>query len=44
MEEWLKNFTLDIEVNGQPFKPYDPSATLRAAQYARERGYKYQMI
>ena len=40
MEEWLKNFTLDIEVNGQPFKPYDPSAPLRAAQYARERGYK----
>ncbi len=40
MEEWLKNFTLDIEVNGQPFKPYDPSVTLRAAQYARERGYK----
>ena len=40
MEEWLKNFTLDIEVNGQPFKPYDPSATLRAAQYARERGYE----
>ena len=40
MEEWLKNFTLDIEVNGEPFKPYDPSATLRAAQYARERGYK----
>lgn len=40
MEEWLKNFTLDIEVNGQPFKPYDPSATLRTAQYARERGYE----
>ena len=40
MEEWLKNFTLDIEVNGEPFKPYDPSATLRAAQYAKERGYK----
>jgi peptide/nickel transport system substrate-binding protein len=40
MEEWLKNFTLDIEVNGEPFKPYDPSATLRAAQYARERGYE----
>jgi len=40
LEEWLKNFTLDIEVNGQPFKPYDPSATLRAAQYAKGRGYK----
>ena len=40
MEEWLKNFTLDIEVNGEPFKPYDPSATLRSAQYAKERGYE----
>ncbi|PNR94541.1 ABC transporter substrate-binding protein [Petrotoga sp. 9PWA.NaAc.5.4] len=40
MEEWLKNFTLDIEVNGELFKPYDSSATLRAAQYAKERGYK----
>jgi peptide/nickel transport system substrate-binding protein len=40
LEDWLRNFTLDIEVNGQPFKPYDPSATLRAAQYARERGYE----
>ena len=40
LQEWLKNFTLDIEVNGEPFKPYDPSATLRAAQYAKERGYE----
>ena len=40
LEEWLRSFTLDIEVNGEPFKPYDPSATLRAAQYARERGYE----
>jgi len=40
LEDWLKNFTLDIEVNGEPFKPYDPTATLRAAQYARERGYE----
>ncbi len=40
LEDWLKNFTLDIEVNGEPFKPYDPSAVLRAAQYATERGYE----
>lgn len=40
LEDWLKNFTLDINVNGKPFKPYDPTAALRAAQYARERGYE----
>ncbi|MGY4688008.1 ABC transporter substrate-binding protein [Petrotoga sp. DB-2] len=40
LEDWLKNFTLDIEVNGKPFKPYDPSVVLKAAQYARERGYE----
>jgi peptide/nickel transport system substrate-binding protein len=39
MEEWLKNFTLDIEVNGEPFKPYDPDAPLRLAEYGRSRGY-----
>ncbi len=39
MEEWLKNFTLDIEVNGERFKPYDPDAPLRAVEYAKERGY-----
>ncbi|MGY4686656.1 ABC transporter substrate-binding protein [Petrotoga sp. DB-2] len=39
MEEWLRNFTLDIEVNGEPFKPYDPNAPLRLAEYARSRGY-----
>ncbi|PNR98713.1 peptide ABC transporter substrate-binding protein [Petrotoga miotherma DSM 10691] len=39
MEEWLRNFTLDIEVDGEPFKPYDPNAPLRLAEYARSRGY-----
>jgi len=38
MEEWVKNFTLDI--NGEAFKPYDPDAPLRLAEYARKRGYK----
>jgi len=40
MEEWLKNFTLDIEVDGKPFKPYDPEAPFRLAEYAKKRGYK----
>jgi peptide/nickel transport system substrate-binding protein len=40
MEEWLKNFTLDIEIKGEPFKPYDPDAAIRLAEYARERGYE----
>jgi len=40
MEEWLKNFTLDIEVNGEPFKPYDPNAAIRLAEYAKSRGYE----
>jgi len=40
MEEWLKNFTLDIEVDGKSFKPYDPEAPLRLAEYAKKRGYK----
>jgi len=40
MEEWLKNFTLDIEINGKPYKPYDPDAPLRLAKYAKQRGYE----
>ncbi|MFA7057997.1 MAG: ABC transporter substrate-binding protein [Candidatus Cloacimonadales bacterium] len=40
MEEWLKNFTLDIEVNGEVFKPYDPNAAIRLAEYAKSRGYE----
>jgi len=39
MEEWLQNFTLDIEVDGEPFKPYDPDAPFRLIEYAKSRGY-----
>jgi peptide/nickel transport system substrate-binding protein len=38
MESWLRNFTIDVD--GKPFKPYDPDAALRLAEYARKRGYK----
>ncbi|PMQ00769.1 MAG: peptide ABC transporter substrate-binding protein [Dictyoglomus sp. NZ13-RE01] len=38
LESWLRSFT--IEVEGNPFKPYDPDAALRLAEYARKRGYK----
>lgn len=40
MEEWLNNFTLDIEINGELFKPYDPNASIRLAEYAKNRGYE----
>ncbi len=39
MEEWLMNFALDIEIDGAPFKPYDPEAPLRLVEYAKGRGY-----
>ena len=39
MEPWLKDFTLDIEIDGKPFKPYDPTAAVRLAQRCKERGY-----
>ena len=38
MEEWLKDFTLDLG-DGETFKPYDPDAPLRQAEYAKWRGY-----
>jgi peptide/nickel transport system substrate-binding protein len=38
MEEWLKNFELDIG-DGQKFKPYDPDVPFKLAQAAKERGY-----
>lgn len=38
MEEWLMNFELDLG-NGEKFKPYDPTAGLRLAEYAKKRGY-----
>ncbi|NMB45458.1 MAG: ABC transporter substrate-binding protein [Firmicutes bacterium] len=39
MEGWLNEFTLDIEIDGKPFKPYDPEASQRLADYAKGRGY-----
>ncbi|MBA7548560.1 hypothetical protein ES705_41021 [subsurface metagenome] len=38
MQEWLMDFTLDIG-NGETFKPYDPDAPNRLAEYAEARGY-----
>lgn len=40
MESWLENFTLDVQVNGQPFKPYDTEVPMRLAAKAKERGYQ----
>ena len=39
MDDWIREFTLDIEVDGQPFKPYDPDASQRLVEYAKGRGY-----
>ncbi len=39
MQNWLKNFTLDINVDGQPYKPYDPTIPMKIADQARDRGY-----
>lgn len=39
MEEWMRDFALDIEIDGKPFKPYDPEAPRRLAEYAKSRGY-----
>ena len=38
MQPWLKDFTLDLG-NGETFKPYDPDAPQRLAEYAQGRGY-----
>ena len=38
MIPWLKEFTLDIG-DGETFKPYDPDAPLRLADYARGVGH-----
>ncbi|HOJ89237.1 MAG TPA: ABC transporter substrate-binding protein [Pseudothermotoga sp.] len=38
IEDWLKNFEIDIG-DGQKFKPYDPNAGQRLAEYAKKRGY-----
>jgi len=38
MEEWLKEFTLDLG-GGETFKPYDPEVPFKLAELARSRGY-----
>jgi peptide/nickel transport system substrate-binding protein len=38
MQEWLKNFALDLG-GGELFYPYDPDAALKIAEYARQRGH-----
>ncbi|NSW75882.1 MAG: ABC transporter substrate-binding protein [Candidatus Atribacteria bacterium] len=38
MEDWLKNFELDLG-NGEKFKPYDPEVPLKLAEAAKKRGY-----
>lgn len=38
MEEWLRNFELDLG-NGEKFKPFDPEIPQRIAIAAKERGY-----
>jgi len=40
MQSWLADFTLDLG-NGETFKPYDPTAPSREAEYARNRGYVF---
>jgi peptide/nickel transport system substrate-binding protein len=39
MQEWLKNFALDLG-SGELFYPYDPDAALKIAEYARQRGHE----
>ena len=38
MEDWLKNFELDLG-NGEKFKPYDPTVPFKLAEHAKKRGY-----
>ncbi len=37
---WLEDFELDLG-DGETFKPFDPEAPMRVAEYARERGYTF---
>jgi peptide/nickel transport system substrate-binding protein len=39
MQEWLKNFALDLG-DGEKCYPYDPDAALKVAEYARQRGHQ----
>ncbi|ABV32918.1 ABC transporter substrate-binding protein [Pseudothermotoga lettingae] len=38
LDGWLKNLEIDIG-NGEKFKPYDPDAGKRLAEYVKQRGY-----
>ncbi|MFN4223891.1 MAG: ABC transporter substrate-binding protein [Fervidobacterium nodosum] len=38
MDTWLRNFTIDLG-GGKTFKPYDPNAGIRLAEYAKKKGY-----
>ena len=39
MQDWLKEFTIDVD--GEAYKPYDPEAPKRVAEYAKSRGYVF---
>jgi len=39
MQDWLKAFTIDV--GGEKFAPYDPTAPQRVADDARSRGYEF---
>lgn len=38
MDSWLRNLEIEI-APGKKFKPYDPNAGFRLAEYAKKRGY-----
>ncbi len=40
MLPWLEEFELDLG-DGETFKPFDPEAPTRVAEYAKERGYTF---
>ena len=40
MQAWLADFTLDLG-KGETFKPYDPTAPAKEAEYAKNRGYVF---
>jgi peptide/nickel transport system substrate-binding protein len=40
MQEWLKEFTIDVG-DGETFAPYDPDSPTRIAEAAKSRGYVF---
>ncbi len=40
-EEWLKNSTLDIEIDVSSSKPYDPEAPFRLVEYVKGERLRY---